>query len=531
MNISYELNVNRLLARPQQKGGLTIFTAIFVLILMTLMLFYATRVGLFEQRVSGNDARQKLAFQAAEAGLDYGAEFFLGAGLRILSKKINAQPYLDGDSNKQYHPGWLSDGNTLWTACPELDPDDDLYHYHPCGEDMGGTGSFFYDDPATTTAGSYDALPLDATLLANLPAGTNVRVMAVICPRTLDNSACDPDLIPEADETPTETIKFSIWMLAYGYSDCNDDDASGSIDIPDECRGRASVTIPFGSIEHFNGKPSVPLVTKNSLPTAGTAEVVPNPDGGGEGVPLSIWANARASECQPLDSDGSVGETIEVDGNFTTCEMQEWYAVDAMPYDGECPAGPGLCQCSINTGETISYRSAGTAIVGMDIMADELFPCDLFEFYFGIPSSDYQTIKANAKVIDDCSILNTESTGFFWFSGDTCTLDDVGTIDNPIILVSAADEKTVINGNSEFWGILYLASVEDTDGDAYFKPGGGATVYGSVIVDVLFPPSNFSGTFKVIYNEAGALNAGGIGSIGGLAGGWRDFGLPDLVWE
>ena len=88
-----------------------------------------------------------------------------------------------------------------------------------------------------------------------------------------------------------------------------------------------------------------------------------------------------------------------------------------------------------------------------------------------------------------------------------------------------------MNGNTEFFGILYISDVEDSDGNAYFKPGGGATVYGAVVVDVLFSQSALAGTFKVVYNEAGLLNAGGQGALGGLAGGWRDFGLPQIVWQ
>ena len=37
-----------------QSGNLTIFTALFALVLMTLMQLYSTRVGLLEQRVSAN---------------------------------------------------------------------------------------------------------------------------------------------------------------------------------------------------------------------------------------------------------------------------------------------------------------------------------------------------------------------------------------------------------------------------------------------------------------------------------------------
>ena len=41
-----------------QRGVLTTFTGVLILVLLTLMMFFAVRVGMFEQRVSSNDARQ-----------------------------------------------------------------------------------------------------------------------------------------------------------------------------------------------------------------------------------------------------------------------------------------------------------------------------------------------------------------------------------------------------------------------------------------------------------------------------------------
>jgi hypothetical protein len=526
--------LNRLTARAYQKGALTIFTAIFVLILMTSMLFYATRVGLVELRSSGNDTNQKLAFNAAEAGLDYVVEYLIANNLRILSKKLEAAP--DGSNTGSYRPGWLAVGYELWEPCP-VNPVDG----HPCYGDIpaGGIGSLYYDSDGETS--TYEYLPLDANLLANLPPNSEVRVTAVICPRLLSDPEClGSAIIPGPGEPLDEAIKFNVTLLAYGYSDCSDGDDEGTtIDVPEECRGHANVAIPFGSIENFKGSPSVPLVSKNSLPTSGTAEVVPNPNGGGVGVPLSIWANTNSS-CPPKDPDGGVGQSIELAGSFKTCELQEWYCIDGngamncdvIPADAKCPGNStSTCECSYPGPEPISYRQGGVPEIGIDVMIDPGFPCDLFEYYFGVPSAQYQLVKSNAKVIDDCSILNAESTGFYWFSGDSCTLDSVGAINNPVVLVSAAETKTVLNGNAEFFGILYIADVEDTGTAAYFKPGGGAVVYGAAIVDVLFPSSGYAGTFKVVYNDSALMGAAGLGSLGGLAGGWRDFGLPDIEWD
>ena len=526
MRNNQELGINRLLSRSRQAGGLTIFTAIFVLILMTLMLLYASRVGLLEQRVSANDMRQKLAFQAAEAGIDYAVEYLRAANSRIISDSPNATPDGAGNDPVTFRPGWFTPGTTRrWFPCSNADLVSDS---HPCGGDISASpGSLYYDDPAT---GGFDALPLDAAVVDDLPVGTQVRVTAVICPRTLLSPTCVADIATNPDPAVGK-VAFGLMLLAYGYSDCNDDDGINGINLIEECRGQANVTRPFGSVENFKGSTTVPLVSKNTLPTSGTAEVVPNPDGGGEGVPLSIWANARplTSQCSPLDPDGGPGDTLEIDGSFKTCEMQEWYGVDAQPANAKC--SQASCKCDYPGPEPISYRQGGDAIVGIDVWIDPDFPCDLFQYYFGYPSAEYQAVKANMTVIDDCAELDEESFGSYWFSGHTCTLDNVGTINNTVILVSAAESLTTINANKDFFGVLYIADVEYPGAETAFKPGGGATVYGAVIVDVLFNISGFGGTFRIVYNEAGLANAGGSGGLGGLAGGWRDFGMPTIAWE
>ena len=50
---------------------ITTFTGVLILVLLTLMMFFAIRVGVFEQRVSSNEMRQKLAFHAAASAIDH----------------------------------------------------------------------------------------------------------------------------------------------------------------------------------------------------------------------------------------------------------------------------------------------------------------------------------------------------------------------------------------------------------------------------------------------------------------------------
>ncbi|OUR73995.1 hypothetical protein A9Q78_01895 [Methylophaga sp. 41_12_T18] len=58
-----------------QQGAATLVVSVVLLLILTLVTIYAARVGLQDQRISGNDYRAKKAFSAAQAGLDYGEAF------------------------------------------------------------------------------------------------------------------------------------------------------------------------------------------------------------------------------------------------------------------------------------------------------------------------------------------------------------------------------------------------------------------------------------------------------------------------
>lgn len=61
--------------RSRQRGLSTLLVAILLLAIITIITIFAARVGLFEQRISANDYRYKMAFQVSEAGLNQSMEF------------------------------------------------------------------------------------------------------------------------------------------------------------------------------------------------------------------------------------------------------------------------------------------------------------------------------------------------------------------------------------------------------------------------------------------------------------------------
>jgi hypothetical protein len=512
--------------RRSQRGAVTIFIGVFVLILMTLMLVYATRVGVFEQRISANENRQKIAFHAAETALSQAMEYLLAN--RSLAVSSNAEAGPDGNTTTPgFRAGWFLDDTTTrrWQPCTTT-----LIATagHPCGGDVAAAaGSFYYDDPATTDTSIIDSIPINT---GGLAANTTARATATVCILDPDDptAACDTNL---PDPNDDEGGVLLVTLMAYGYSDCTD--ITVPVD-PATCKGAASVSLPLTNLSNVAGGAGVPLVSKNTLPLTGTPEIVVNPNAGGIGVPVSVWANGRPSGSPPtcpgpVDSDGIEAEPADyTNTSWATCQYHEWFGTDYWPDPLECPTA----SCKCDTSELISGAKDGGGgspiTIETDIQVDPLFPCDLFEFYFGVPRSQYALVKSNAEVYTDCSSLNESSSGFIWISGPTCLINSntvIGSEENPVMLVLAS-AFTDVRGGAIIYGTLFITEAESSG--AAFEANGGMTVFGQVIVDSLFV--KLQGTFQVVYDEGIINKAAGAGGLGILNHGWRDWGLPDIAW-
>jgi hypothetical protein len=465
------------------------------------MLMYSSRVQQSEQRISANEYRQKLAFQAAESAADQVIEYMLANSSRILSAEAEAAP--DGVGGTR--PGWFNTGAGVWAACPS-----GATVNHPCGGLIpagNASASYFFDDSATTSPGMFDSIPVN---LSMLPPDSTARVSAVFCHVDFSNPSGGCMSAPVAGDDIARG-SFVITVLSFGYADCTD------ITDTDTCQVSAHLALPLSNYSLAKGSPPVPLTTRTTFPPTGTVEVVPNPNAGGVGVPVSVWANANPS-C-------SVGPTLLGSGNWATCEYHEWYESDYVPVGMACEAP----SCSCSASEAISYTVGVEDMMGMDLLEDPDFPCDLFDFFFDVPKSNYQLVKSAAKVIGNCDELGPDSHGIYWVSGAECRLDGTNVVGSPrwpVMLISAA-ATTTFTGNNNIFGVIFITDVEIPD--AEWNASGTNIVYGSMILDANLDA--FVGTFKIIYNKDVSLLAAGSNGIGTLSGGWRDFGLPDLNWE
>lgn len=484
-------------AASRQRGMLTTFTGVMILILLALMMVFATQVGIFDQRISASDLHQKKAFHAAESAIQHAKEYLLPNAIILASAETDL---LENGSD-----GWLSAGAQRWQPCSGAGLAAITgAKTHPCfGEPNPARRDtmYFY-----SFAGSTE-LPVTTD---NVIPGTteDVSVEALLCMLDVDFDAdppvqgCSQNIADPSAAGYVDGTHYMITLLARGGADC----VGGA-----NCKAESLVR---EQVSNFGGtaggqSPAVPLTTKSTFPPSGSAEIVPNPNAGGVGVPVSVWMNANAS-C----GAGSVIDPSS--GSWATCEAHEWYGEDQLPDDYTCN---GNCSCSRE--ESISYTHGSDDILGIDLVADTNFPCDLFKFYFGIPRTDYEIVKGFAKVLSDCSTLGPNSTGIFWISGNECLLNSnsvVGGPKTPVLLISAAT-TTRFNGGARVYGVVYISDTEKAN--ATFYSNGNNTVYGQVILDATL--GSYTGTFQVVYNENAVGKGGGTGGLGSVIGGWADI--------
>ena len=488
----------------EQKGAFTMFSAVLILILLTEMIIYTVQTGVFEQRKSANEMRQKQAFHIADSAIQFAKEFMLANSIFVASTVDDLLP--NGTD------GWLSASDLRWLECSTADLSDIA---HPCYAESADNATdfpadlrnnmYYYSD-GTTNADGIPILPIDVSgLLADNTQ--QISTHALLCMLDIDRDL-DPIIQGCTTVAGDQDSRYHVVTLAArGEADCD----GGT------CTAKALITDKIGSFGPGGGDGGggVPLTTRSDFPPTGTAEIVPNPNGGGVGVPISAWMNTNSSCPEQVLVDAE-------EGSWSTCERHEWYGVDIMPGNFKCP--DQNCTCS-NKERRLSWVDGNDLHVGMDLVEDDNFPCDLFLSTFGVKKDaagiDFVKYGLAKEVLDDCSTLDENSFGVYWVSGPACHVaanTQVGTADAPVVLISAAG-LTRFNGGATLFGILFVTDAEVST--AEFDAVGTMTIYGSAIIDAKL--GKYQGTFQIVYVDAIQEKALQTGGFGNVPGAWSDF--------
>ncbi len=464
-----------------QRGVVTLVVAMVLLIAATFLTFFAARIGIQEQRMAGNDARQKEAFETAEALMD------------------RAKTFLDVNSAAFSGPAWG------WTPCTGTTM--------PCGD---GTDAVF---DGTWSWVQVRALPSDgvgesgAAVLNKLPALSGEAYFV----------ARDPTAVTGGSQP--------VVLVARGESD----DGTGRAVVRQMLRRVFTVqpgpipplTAPAVGLSgsfHLVGNPNAAL-TRDEVAaiTPGTCDVPPaNP------LFLSIW------------TEQDFNTLVNGTGSWDICQKQLFTTNagvfeepltlgDPSSNNTDCFLGNTTsgCGCQSLDDPTLNIcrsQNFGNSSDPNKLMAcgikdnDANFPTDMFAWLFGASPAD---VKASAdQVLPNCGTLTTASTGLIWVTGDCTPPGDVGSRFAPAVLV--VDGELTFGANTQFWGLAVANESPKV------KLNGGFTIHGAmVVVDEVNPATNFqgSGTYNAIYDPcvfAAIFNNDEFVEYGPVEGSWSD---------
>lgn len=543
-------------AQRMRQRGSTLVVVVVLLLLASLFVLASLNVGMFEQRVSGNDYRAKLVQELAESGVHQGAEYF-AQNPAVRTTPANWELCLGTDTSfpcgAVVQTGVDPDGAGPRTAPTRRAT---MYRF------VGGTGTGYQKRLIPT-------LPGTITTAAGFAARQDVG--AVMCRIKRPTAANETTACATNDADAS-----SIWALTLVSKGSLTNEGSS-----------ATIAYTVGSYGVFNTSSNIPpLIASGSVDVGGGIQIVTAPNAGGlgtgSGVPVSVWTRLEMNK----------------NGTPNTCYFEDFLRQGGTNSGPQYFDGITVCHtCSCPGDNALSFPKSGNlACQGMDIVDIDNnegndcavdanldikraeFPDDLFAFVFpqrawtdanqGTGGDTYANKEyhfAETRIVkeckfphpvtkaletaqlpaDTCFLLNLNkaihigdgvndaaectaigatSRGLLWIhsqpiqSGGTtvagmvgydCTtqlrnLNDIGTPSHPVALIF---DGALTQVHFRLYGLLFVREPNasttldaTTGGSAELSLNGGATIYGAAIVQGRIS-SGGGGTAAIVYNE------------------------------
>lgn len=512
--------MNRTPAPVRRQQGSTLIVAIILLLLGTLVSILAMNVGVFEQRSSGNDLRAKLVKQVAEAGLAQGFEYLFRANPALMD-----------------NPG-------AWEICAASD------EKFPCGAVpaairsstyrlKAGVGG--YSDPMSNKLASALTQYMLPTASNRSVGGFDVAygVAPLLCRVSLPVSATTINCATNMSNLSDRRV-----VTFVGVAQVRGDS------------GRTTLTQTISRSSLLaQGNEVASVVASGNVQPSGNGDVIAMPNAAGPGLDVSIWTR----------------QDVDMKSAFGTCDLATYLASSntslsdpnwrANSISGGCPKKGG-------EGWDVLDRDSDNG-VNMDVDPDE-FPCDLFEYAFGVNSwktpndglctqrVDKSLVEVNGQkhllypdeaflyqnatqiIGDDLGLARADqikgnpgstSSGLIWCKSGC----DKGVPGNPAELGSpTAPVAFVVDGEMKtnstiIYGMVFMRDPNTTldpgtGGVAAFKQNGSkAAVFGTVFVQGEY--STGSGNGPVVGDPAvlsALANLPNMSQFNTLRGGWTD---------
>ncbi len=254
--------------------------------------------------------------------------------------------------------------------------------------------------------------------------------------------------------------------------------------------------IPIGG---FGNLP--PLMANGDYSPGGTMTIIANPNGAGDGVPLSGWIDSATPTGVSSFSTCEQDEFLFGEGNTTGAAASKTaYPNDINPEFYTCDA----CSCTTTAGAMCSNASDLEDGLCEDFVIETASTAvpSTFENLFNREEAYWETVFEQAYQLDDCegadsleslspdvgSVFYTEGTDYFnrapivWVVDADCSINfEVGTYEHPVILV--IDGNLQVQGGGIIWGILYAFDRPDDGASIDVELRGGFKIYGSVLAN------------------------------------------------
>lgn len=501
-------------AQPASERGSALIIVVILLLLASTFTVFALNVGVFEQRTVGNDVRAKLVHEIAEAGANQASEV-LNLDRALIDTTNAANWQLCGAGDDTFPCGAMDAGRRAT-----------VYRFIGGNIDVDGNG--------TVSALEQRYIPIQNRIQS--VGGFNVRygVGALICRVRKPDPAAPPGAPAECATNPAdETSTFTVTLVSKAEIPAEGSSATVSTTIG----GFALINIPTGI---------PPVVASGTIDVTGNMQLVTNPNGGGNGVPVSMWTR------RDVDKTGTPNtcylDEFLRDGGSGQDGTLRWYQGMPICHNCDCPSsgslsysGSGNKQCEgidiLDVDNNLANDPACPYESNRDVRPEE-FPCDLFEYVFGVKAwsdtdgdhfcetavrvedpknpgnqinADILFLRDNAKLIitnsADCSKLNAASSGLIWDRVGCDLKNQLGSPNNPVILV--VDQHAKYNAGFNSYGMVFVRATDadadhtvklsaTTGGNATISAQGHAAIYGTIVVQGRAEKLN--GTLSVVFN-------------------------------
>jgi hypothetical protein len=236
-------------------------------------------------------------------------------------------------------------------------------------------------------------------------------------------------------------------------------------------------------------QPPAPLLVTHGVNEDVIFKLVANANGGGTGVPVSLWTNGH------IDMEVTEG---------VSCGLAE--------YEKQ------IC-------DEQAYSSGGEP--GADLVInDEEYPTDLLAYLFNTRDEDWVVLSEEADITaSDCSDISSTSVGLLWISGD-CSLAAntlVGSQDAPVIFVVSRGNLH-LEHDAVITGLVVCYRPPTSTHDCTITMDENAFISGALATNPLFGLQHSE--LVVVYDPEAMTNVQSYAPlmrIGRIPGSWKDY--------